>query len=84
MVRRCWSRSTPGSGGSDYLFSFDGLESLDLEARLSQLAAWIIECARRDAACGLRLPGADAPLGRGAAHRAALLRQLALYGGVTS
>ena len=84
---KSWARGAPllvaqyaGSGGSDFLFSFAGLESLDLEARLSQLAAWISECARLDAACGLQLPGAEAPLGRGAAHRTALLRQLALYG----
>ena len=84
---KAWARGAPllvaqyaGSGGSDYLLGFTGLESLDLEARLSQLAAWIIECARLDAACGLRLPGAEVPLGRGAAHRTVLLRQLALYG----
>ena len=84
---KVWARGAPlmvaqyaASSGSDYLFSFDGLESLDLEARLSQLAAWINECARPNAACGLRLPGADLPLGRGAAHRTLLLRALALYG----
>ncbi|MGH8254194.1 MAG: DUF58 domain-containing protein [Steroidobacteraceae bacterium] len=84
---KSWARGAPlmvaqyaGSGGSDYLFSFRGLESLDLEARLSQLAAWISECARLDAACGLALPGAEVPLGRGAAHRAIVLRALALYG----
>ena len=73
---KSWARGAPlmvaqyaGSGGSDYLFSFRGLEALDLESRLSQLAAWIGECGRLDAACGLALPGADVPLGRGAAHR---------------
>jgi uncharacterized protein (DUF58 family) len=88
---KSWARGAPllvaqytGSSGSDYLFSFAGLESLDLESRLSQLAAWISECARLDAACGLQLPGAEAPLGHGAAHRTALLRQLALYGEGTS
>ena len=84
---KSWARGAPllvaqysGSGGSDYLFSFRGLESLDLEARLSQLAAWISECGRLDAACGLALPGTDVPPGRGAAHRAKLLRALAVYG----
>ncbi len=84
---KAWARGAPlmvaqyaGSGGSDYLLGFAGLESLDLEARLSQLAAWIGECARLDAACGLQLPGAEAPMGRGTAHRTALLRRLALYG----
>ena len=84
---KAWARGAPlmvaqyaGSGGSDYLLSFAGLESLDLEARLSQLAAWIGECARLDAACALRLPAAEAPFGRGATHRTLLLRLLALYG----
>jgi uncharacterized protein (DUF58 family) len=84
---KAWARGAPlmvaqyaASSGSDYLLSFEGLESLDLEARLSQLAAWINACDRPDTACGLRLPGAELPLGRGAAHRTLLLRALALYG----
>jgi uncharacterized protein (DUF58 family) len=84
---KAWARGAPlmvaqyaASSGSDYLFCFDGLESLDFEARLSQLAAWINQCARPDVACGLRLPGVELPLGRGAAHRTLLLRSLALYG----
>jgi uncharacterized protein (DUF58 family) len=84
---KAWARGAPlmvaqyaASDGSDYLLGFDGLEALDPEARLSQLAAWINQCAALDAACGLRLPAAGLPLGRGAAHRALLLRALALYG----
>jgi uncharacterized protein (DUF58 family) len=84
---KAWARGAPllvaqyaANDGSDYLFSFDGLESLGLEERLSQLAAWINQCAGPEAACGLRLPGTELPLGRGAAHRTLLLRALALYG----
>lgn len=84
---KVWARGAPlmvgqyaGTGGSDHLLSFAGLESLDLEARLSQLSNWVNACARLDAACALRLPGVELPLGRGAEHRAALLRALALYG----
>jgi uncharacterized protein (DUF58 family) len=84
---KAWARGAPlmvaqyqGTGGSEHLLSFAGLESLGLEARLSQLCAWILECARVDAACALQLPGVDLPLGRGAAHRTNLLRALALYG----
>ncbi len=69
-----------GAAGSDYRLSFAGLDSLDLEARLSQLCAWADECARSGAACGLDLPEAQVPLGRGAQHRTQLLRALALYG----
>jgi uncharacterized protein (DUF58 family) len=69
-----------GAAGSDYRLSFAGLDSLDLEARLSQLCAWAEECARRGAACELDLPGARVPLGRGPQHHTRLLRALALYG----
>ena len=69
-----------GAAGSDIRLSFAGLESLDLEARLSQLCVWVEECARTGAACALSLPGLEVPLGRGASHRTALLRALALYG----
>lgn len=84
---KAWARGAPlmvgqyeGAGGNDHVLSFTGLEALDLEARLSQLCAWVRECARRDAVCALRLPGLEVPMGRGAAHTAALLRALALYG----
>ena len=69
-----------GAAGSDYRLSFAGLESLDLEARLSQLCVWVEECTRLGAACALCLPGVEVPLGRGASHRKTLLRVLALYG----
>ena len=69
-----------GAAGDDYQLSFAGLESLDLEARLSQLCVWVEDCARIGAACALCLPGVAVPLGRGANHRQALLRALALYG----
>ena len=85
---KAWAREAPlmvgqyaGGGGSDHVLSFAGLEALDLEARLSQLCAWVEQCVRIDAAYALRLPGCDRPLGRGAAHRAQVLRELALYGG---
>jgi uncharacterized protein (DUF58 family) len=71
-----------GAAGQDYHLSFAGLESLDLEARLSQLCVWVEECGRQGAACALSLPGLEIPLARGASHRQTLLRALALYGQV--
>jgi uncharacterized protein (DUF58 family) len=69
-----------GDGGDEHLLGFAGLEDLDLEARLSQIAAWAIDCDRSGAACGLNLPGAQLALGRGTEHQVELQRALALYG----
>ncbi len=69
-----------GDGGDEHLLGFAGLEDLDLEARLSQVAAWAVDCDRNGAACGLNLPGVQLALGRGAEHQVDLQRALALYG----
>jgi len=70
-----------GVAGAEYRLGPDGLEGLDLEARLSQLAAWIEACERSGSRYCLQLPGVQLPLGRGAEHRRALQRALALYPG---
>ena len=49
------------------------------EARLSRLAAWILEADRRDAAWGLSLPGHEVPMGQGDTHRRHGLETLALW-----
>ncbi|HEU4459074.1 MAG TPA: DUF58 domain-containing protein [Methylibium sp.] len=51
----------------------------DTEARLSRLAAWLLECERRGLDWGLRLPGFEQPPGAGDAHRRAALDALALW-----
>lgn len=51
----------------------------DIEARLSQLAAWALEAHRRGASFALDLPGASVPQGEGPRHLEACLRMLALY-----
>jgi uncharacterized protein (DUF58 family) len=56
------------------------LGGLEVEARLSQLCRWVLECHRLQRAYGLRLPGIEIPPGQGAAHRTECLRALALYG----
>jgi uncharacterized protein (DUF58 family) len=50
-----------------------------LEQRLSLLAGWVLAAERAGATYGLRLPGAEVPLGRGDAHCGAALQVLALY-----
>jgi uncharacterized protein (DUF58 family) len=52
---------------------------LDVEARLSRLAGWILAAERSGARYGLRLPGTEHPPSRGDAHRTTCLEALALY-----
>ncbi len=47
------------------------------EARLSRLAAWIVEADRRDVAWGLSLPAEELPMGQGDQHRQQGLERLA-------
>lgn len=53
---------------------------LDVEARLSRLAGWVLEAERAGASYGLRLPGKELPPGHGEEHRAQCLAALALHG----
>ena len=53
--------------------------ALDLEARLSRLAGWVLAAERAVAIYGLRLPGARIEPGRGDAQRTACLEALALF-----
>lgn len=72
-----------GVAGAEHRLGATGLDGLDLEARLSQLASWIEDCERSSCSYSLQLPGVELPLGRGSSHRTALLRALALYPGDT-
>jgi uncharacterized protein (DUF58 family) len=56
------------------------LEDLDIETRLSQLCLWVLESEAAQHVYGLRIPGREIPPSRGAAHRFACLRALAVYG----
>ncbi len=66
--------------GADRLLDFTQLHGLGIEARLCQLTAWVLECARRDEAFALRLPRQQLPSGRGPDHQRRCLRALALFG----
>lgn len=59
---------------------WSGLEGLHAEDRLSQLCLWVLESDIAQRSYGLRIPGKEIPLGRGAAHRVACLRALAAFG----
>ena len=53
--------------------------ALDLEARLSRLAGWVLAAERQGLRYGLRLPGLELAPDQGEAHRAACLQALALH-----
>ena len=53
------------------------LEDLEPEARLSQLCRWVLDLDAAGRPYGMRLPGLQLDIGRGAAHRSACLRALA-------
>jgi uncharacterized protein (DUF58 family) len=59
---------------------WSSLEGLDIETRLSQLCLWVLESEAALHVYGLRIPGREIPPSRGAAHRFACLRALAVHG----
>lgn len=68
-----------GAGGERIWLDWDALPGLDGEARLSQLARWVLEAERGGFRYGLKLPGFTSRQHRGLDHQQALLRQLALF-----
>jgi len=70
---------TAESDGLLYL-DFEAVRRLDdLEARLSQLALWVIEAERARRPYGLRLPLVEIPPSLGEPHLHRCLRALALF-----
>lgn len=67
------------SAGRLYL-DFHGTRFSETEARLSQLALWVIEAERARRPYGLRLPGTEIAPATGDAHFHRCLRTLALFG----
>ena len=61
-------------------FDFTALPHLDLEARLSQLARWVVDAEASGERYGLTLPGARLPPDRGPEHRHRCLAALAVFG----
>lgn len=59
---------------------WDAVPIADVEARLSQLARWILDAEGEGRAYGLRLPGTSISPGHGQAHRFECLKALALFG----
>jgi uncharacterized protein (DUF58 family) len=76
-----YTKQFEGSGGGGPLeLLWDELpRTMDVEARLARLAAWILEAEREARAFRLSLPGIELPSGSGAGHRRTALSALALY-----
>ena len=66
------------SGGALH-FDFSALPMRDTEARLSQLALWVIEAERARRRYSLRLPGETVPVSLGESHYHKCLQALALF-----
>lgn len=68
------------SGSELRVFSFRQLARLSTEAKLEQIARWVVEAQERGDRYGLELPGVHIAPDRGADHRHRCLMSLALYG----
>jgi len=69
-----------GAASDSLWFDFDVLAPLPVEARLEQLARWVVEAERRGARYALRLQSIEIDLDAGEAHRDRCLGALARYG----
>ncbi len=68
------------SGSQRRIFDFGELAGLDTEARLEQLARWIVDAEARGDTYGLVLPETSLPPRRGSEHYGRALTALALHG----
>ncbi len=66
-----------GDAGDRMMFDFDQLLSLPLEARLSQLALWLLRAEKGGHFYGLRLPHLEVEIGHGERHLTRCLTALA-------
>jgi len=66
-----------GEAGERMMFDFDRLVRMDMEARLSQLALWVLRAQRAGHFYGVRLPHLEVTIGKGEAHLARCLTALA-------
>ncbi len=73
------SRETAGAVQREMWLMWQQAQGLDVEARLSRLAAWVVAADAAGHHWGLRLPGAELDPDNGTAHRHAALQALAQY-----
>jgi uncharacterized protein (DUF58 family) len=75
-----WSKQYGDPVESREWIDWDDYASMDTEQRLARMSWQVCECEAGEGVYGLRLPGTELAPDRGAAHRQAALRRLALYG----
>ena len=74
-----------GGAIEELVLDFDAMpSSIDLELRLSRMTRWVLDAEQRALPYAFRMQGRDYAAAAGAAHQAACLRALALYGGAGS
>ena len=70
-----------GGAMEELVLDFDTMpEPLEAELRLSRMTRWVLDAEQRALPYAFRLGRHDFPAALGAAHQAACLRALALYG----
>ena len=87
MDWKAYAREAPllvkeySAGGAELrLFDLTQLADPDIEARLSQLARWVVDAEARGDRYGLTLPGVRLTADRGPEHRHRCLAALAVFG----
>jgi uncharacterized protein (DUF58 family) len=73
-------REFSGNAGDRLWLDWEAISNPDPEARLSQLALWIVQARRNQTPYGLRLPGVNYAPGRGTDHYHLCMTALALFG----
>jgi len=69
-----------GGGAGQVLLTWEDAGPGHLEARLSQLCAWVLEAHRRGQEFGMALPDSQIPAGQGETHLHRCLYALGVYG----
>ncbi len=73
------SKQFSGADTSSQWLDFDGIDSNDVEERLSILTRWIVDADKTQQDYGVRLPGQEFPPAHGEAHRHKCLKALAFF-----
>jgi uncharacterized protein (DUF58 family) len=76
-----YTKQFGGDRATELWLDWESLPKLDIEARLSRLARWVLDANVAQINYGLRLPGTVIPLNTGLAHQHQCLKALAMFNG---